>query len=301
MTWKQIKDAALQMMFSFSQGGNETQSAANDDYLLAMAAPANLAMRDLAGVCPIRRTLTVKQYQQENTVTSYTESDDGILIESNDAKAFYCQIDGVATVHFEFVQEDDTIVRLDSVAVNNAFFAPVRYVYAQGTRVRVLIEGNVRVKDYAFYDWEYQRESEIPSPAEDRMYSVVELIESQNALPFLGFDEKPARLDEMDVSGYVKFDGIDTLCIPCVIEGEIKLHYLAYPTPITADTDDGHEIELCGEAADLIPLYIASVVYLEDDRNLAQFYRGEYYNRRNAVAKSAEILAADEFVTSSGW
>jgi len=302
MTYRDIKDAALMLMFSYSVGGepNDTAKGAAADYIRAMAPPTNAALRDLASVCPIQRRLVVKQYDAVKA-DSKVEQGDVITITAEGARAFYCELDGGGTAHFEAIQTDGSIVRLQSLALDNRFMAPVRYLFSERVHARVVLEGNVRVQNHAFYDERFDIDADIPSPGEAQTYSIAELIKSQSELPFYKFDLRPIRCGEKDISAYVKYDGRDSLTIPSGIKGEIHVHYLAYPTPITKDTPDSFEIELPNEAADLVPYYIASVLYAEDDMALAREYRNEYYAKRASIAKQAEFLAADEFQSYTGW
>jgi hypothetical protein len=299
MTWKEVKDAALQMMFAYSSGGRLIDAA--QDYLLAMPAVANTAIRDLAAVCPVRRTLTIKQYPDTNIADDYTETDDGYLFTAMNAKSFYCEMDGRANVRFEYVEGDGTIILLDMITVDNKTYKPVRYKFEQGARVRVYVEGNPDIKDYAFYAREYGELSEIPSPADVQRYSVKGLVSEQHALRFMRFDIKPFRLGHRDISAYVYYDGADTIMVPSLVRGEITVYYEAYPTQITANTLDAHEIELDGEACDIIPFYIASVLYAEDDRELASYYRREYNARKGEIVKPSDVMPVDELYSTSGW
>ena len=313
MTWKEIKDATLQLMFSYSLKGTalSTTDNANADFLLAMVAPANLCIRDLAGVCPIRREINLKQYEETN-LASYEESDDGdeFVITGESAQSFYCEIDGDATVVYEIIQSDDTVVRMGDEAVSTDKYTPVRYVYDDlydDVQVRIECDtANTRVRNYALYEKEYE-DWEVPSPGDYQIYSLSEIITRESEKTFFKMaDEKPVRLTnddyyEYDISPYVRFDGKDVLIVPSSIEGEITVHYYAYPTAITAATLDAFEIEIDNEVADLIPYYVASVLYTEDNVQLAAMYKNEYYARRNALDPKGQTFGADEFINSSGW
>jgi hypothetical protein len=321
MTWKEIKDTSLQLMFSYSNRGAVSTALSNTDYTLAMPMLANLALRDLSVACPIRRSLYVKQYEETNITslyTAYTSTSGQTVIEAPLARSFYCDIDGTCTVFYEYVQSDLTVVVIESEIIANASYAPVRYAFPAHDLLRVRIVGNVRIKNYAFYATEYA-EDDIPSPAEWQAYSISDLITAQSQLPFREMAEKPVRVNEYDISPYVRWDGIDRLMIPSAgpsiaeddededaspvvyVSGEIFIHYFAYPTPITSATSDTHIVELDSEAADLIPFYIASVLYSEDDANLALTYRNTYREGKANLSAKGETFGSDQFISTTGW
>lgn len=318
MTWKEIKDAALQLMYSYSTQGTANSTTSNHiaDYLLSMVAPANVAIRDLAGVCPVRRRLVIKHYDEDNIVSTDDSSmyvdEDGkgtssqvVLLQAESAKSFYCEVDGTAIINFEYIEEDDSVIVLETQSVSYTSMTPVKYIFGQGTDVQVRITGNARVQNYAFYARDYVSTAYIPSPAEWQTYSISELIEAQDELDFYKFDERPVRLGNQDITGYARFNGIDSISLDRnIADGEIFVHYIARPTVITSSTSDSFELELPEEACDLIPYYIASVVFLEDDpiqKKMCPIYRDEYYTRRATIAHPADVLGADQFISSSGW
>ena len=58
--------------------------------------------------------------------------------------------------------------------------------------------------------------------------------------------------------------------------GTLSLVYYAYPALLKPDSLDDTEIPLDVDAAVLIPLYIASELYKDDDNSLATMYRNQF-------------------------
>lgn len=58
--------------------------------------------------------------------------------------------------------------------------------------------------------------------------------------------------------------------------GTLSLVYYAYPALLKPDSPDDTEIPLDVDAAVLIPLYIASELYKDDDNSLATMYRNQF-------------------------
>ena len=80
--------------------------------------------------------------------------------------------------------------------------------------------------------------------------------------------------------------------------GNYLLEYQNYPTKITNETLDTEEIELEKETAALIPLYIASQLYKDDDIAIATTYRNEF---EAAVENTFKIIDDLKFVSKTGW
>lgn len=83
-------------------------------------------------------------------------------------------------------------------------------------------------------------------------------------------------------------------------KGTYTVYYKAYPADITEDTDDDYVLPLKPEVVVLIPLYMASQLYKEDDNSLATSYRNEFevgFERLNKLISDS----TQEFVSESGW
>jgi len=82
--------------------------------------------------------------------------------------------------------------------------------------------------------------------------------------------------------------------------GTYTVYYKAYPTEITADTPDEYEMPLQREVMVLVPLYMASQLYKDDDNAIATTYRNEFevgFERLNKLMDDS----TKEFVSESGW
>lgn len=80
--------------------------------------------------------------------------------------------------------------------------------------------------------------------------------------------------------------------------GNYIIEYMNYPEKITNETLDNHIIELEPECAALLPLYIASQLYKDDDISLATQYRNEFEVGINNRFHEKEDL---KFTSNTGW
>lgn len=96
-------------------------------------------------------------------------------------------------------------------------------------------------------------------------------------------------------------DGI--LVLNAAQEGIWTVYYNAYPAPITVTTPDKQELALDPEAAVLLPLYMASQLYKDDDIGQAVQFRNEFEAGREILAASAsrDYFGRESFTSSTGW
>ncbi|MEG2570778.1 MAG: hypothetical protein RSA70_05015 [Clostridia bacterium] len=84
------------------------------------------------------------------------------------------------------------------------------------------------------------------------------------------------------------------------VSGKFRVFYYAYPGEITVNTDDNYVLPLDFELAPLLPLYIASELYRDDDPSVAAGYRNEFELARGALTPNPD-LGKLQFESESGW
>lgn len=94
------------------------------------------------------------------------------------------------------------------------------------------------------------------------------------------------------------------LLIDGSLKGKWTVYYNAYPTEIKQDTTDDYELPLYPEAAVLLPWFMASQLYKDDDPSLSTVYWNEFVamleDARN-TAKKVMNTGFDEFINTKGW
>lgn len=87
--------------------------------------------------------------------------------------------------------------------------------------------------------------------------------------------------------------------------GTYTIVYAAYPEKITAETEDETEIDIAPECAVLLPLYIASELYKEDELATATIWRNEFEDGLEKVRKAYGAqgggMKASTRASSTGW
>ena len=82
--------------------------------------------------------------------------------------------------------------------------------------------------------------------------------------------------------------------------GTYRVYYKAYPTEITAATLDTYVLPIPMEVAVLLPLYMASQLYKDDDNAIATVLRNEWEVGFDRLTRYTSD-GSSEFTSESGW
>ena len=159
----------------------------------------------------------------------------------------------------------------------------------------------VNISNVCFYNCVFESDNDVPQ------YEKYIKIKMSDVLDDF-YQPAPAELYSLGVSGddYIVADNYfqeadKTLVIQRDKPGIYVIHYRAYPQQITLETPDDTELALDPEVAALIPLYIASQLYKDDDLSVSTVYRNEWEVGREALSQGALVPKKEKFIPSSGW
>lgn len=85
------------------------------------------------------------------------------------------------------------------------------------------------------------------------------------------------------------------------VDGEYVIMYYAYPLKVTQNTDDEVELDIDDDVASIIPLYMASQLYKDDDNSIATVYRNEFEAARQELNRFRNGSYGDHFTSVTGW
>lgn len=91
------------------------------------------------------------------------------------------------------------------------------------------------------------------------------------------------------------------LVVPNDWSGEYEVWYDSWPERITIDTDDDYELPLEDCVATILPLYMASQLYKDDDDSIATTYRNEFEVAREGLRSMAAGVLYDTWQSLDGW
>ena len=318
ITWKDIKYTTLQKMFSIT--GNATSiptDSATMEYVNAMPQACNEALQLLSTA----GKFIIKEYQYANypfdnllgkdTFKVYSAVNDTLSFSAHGALSYYFKIMGRPTScklyvgsHevIDFYPEDNEINSKQFTTFKGNITYP-SLEEGEDDTVRLVIEvwTPVNIQNVCFYAAAFETDNDVPQYEEHIRIKMDTEVDDFYQLA-------PAELYNLGVDGkkYIVannyFQEADkTLVIPRNQEGIYLIHYRAYPPQITLETEDDYEMPLDPEVAALLPLYMASQIFKDDDLSIATQYRNEWEVGREALSEGALVPKKEKFVTSSGW
>ncbi len=101
------------------------------------------------------------------------------------------------------------------------------------------------------------------------------------------------------VSGIELYGG-KYLVFPAEWEGEFEFFYDAKPATITLNTPDTKKIDMPDDSVVLIPLYIASQLYKDDDIAIATYYRNEFETAFERLT-NPRTVTKETWGNNTGW
>ena len=320
-TWKDIKYTTLQKMFSIT--GSVTaipNDSATMEYVNAMPQACNEALQLLTTA----GKFIIKEYQYinypfknmlgEDTFATYSVVNDTKSFVMDGAKSYYFKIAGNPISCKLFVgdrevvdffpepEDEEEVVTVNGFQTFKGNVPEVEWGEEEepSTVVSLVIVAKypVNLMNVCFYDCEFEKVPPYEKFIKIKMTDVLDDF----------YQIAPAELYDLGTSGdqYIVaekyFQEADkTLVIERNRPGIYVIHYRAYPQQITLETPDDTELSLDPEVAALIPLYMASQLYKDDDNSIATVYRNEFEVGRDALSQEPLIPKKEKFVTSSGW
>lgn len=320
-TWGDLKYTVLQKMFSIT--GTATtipNDSATMEYVNAMPQACNEALQLLttAGKFIIKEFQYINfpfenllETNGQSGFKTFTVVNDSISFTAEGAKSYYFKIVGRPTSCKLYVGEHEVI---DFYPEGNEIDYKVFTTFKGNIEYPVLVEGEdstvkllitavspINLVNVCFYDCLFEEDTDVP---QYEKYIKIRMDDVLNDF----YQLAPAELYDLGDSGNEYIVGNDyfqeadkTLVLPRDKTGIFVIHYRAYPQQITLSTPDDEELALDPEVAALIPLYMASQLYKDDDNAIATVYRNEFEVGRDALSQGALIPKKEKFVTSSGW
>jgi hypothetical protein len=305
MTWKDIKLATIQKMFS-ADGSTIPADDSTRDYVAAMPYAANegILMMSTAGkflvkdfsiaIDPIRNLIG-----DYNASSIHSAVSGDTVFEAENAHSYYFEVTGRCTYTItvgELVIVEETIDSLNKYVTR-------RGMIENGTDRATLTftsDYPYAIKNIALYEAKYTDDSEVPAYAEKVRFKVDEIVEDFHSINSIYFE------GDVSNSRYVKTDevfqeGDKVLALDREVAGNYIIYYNALPKTIDATTEDDYELPLDREVAAILPLYMASQLYKDDDNAIATVYRNEFEVAFERLQSAIPNGKAEKVISESGW
>lgn len=305
MKWNDIILATLQKMFA-SDGSTIPSDESTNDYIAAMPYVANEGIQMLA----TSGKYVVKSISiSHNPIPNLLGKDIGGSIHSfvggtntwkaEKAKSFYYEVTGKCTVKVNCGDFTRTFNHdlFGSYELNKGIITNTDNSYVE---IEVLSDYPYALKNIALYEANYVSDNQVPVYAEKERHNMNDLVSDFHSVNSVYFE------GDINNTRYIKTDdvfpeGDKVIALDRDIPGNYIVYYNALPEIITIQTPRDYEMPLDREVAALLPLYMASQLYKDDDIALATQYRNEFeigFERLNSAQNSGK---AEEIQSESGW
>lgn len=300
-------------MFATNNGSTQIPTdSSTREYITSMPGAANEALQMLATAgkfiiktidiahIPLRSLLSSADARIKSIESgSFTFSADG-------ARSMYYELKGKGTMSLTVGEEEPVVTEFDSSVNAQLGYEPNRLLIdnPEGLTVTVTFTSDypMSTKNVAMYSATFEEEEQIPAYAEYVRYDLTELAEDfylvdQAEVIYEGDEE---TITYTATSDFFQ-EGFKVLVLPREKKGNYKIHYKAYPPIITLETPDDEELPLDPEVAALLPLYMASELYKDDDIGIATLYRNEFEVGFERLVKNVQAPSSEHFRSVTGW
>lgn len=313
-TWGEIQLESVKKMFLNNDIINlrDLKAMRSDNkykiYLNGMAQAANEGLLEcMKRGRPFIKTVEFTVRPLDNALfdtykTQYHLTED-VVYETDFGTSYYLEIDAKAVVDILYKRDDlwYTLETIESEAREPGEFYKYKGFIPDNNGVKIVFRGETvySYRNVAIYTLNYDQDNGntdyIPDYKPYNTFSLTGLADDFYKIDKLYFENYNHEL--INRNDYILQDS-DTLVIDKRLIGNFILKYQAYPTKIEEDTDDDEVINLPEEVAVILPLYIASQLYKDDDIALATVYRNEFETAILNMYPRKEDL---QFVNKSGW
>lgn len=313
-TWGEIQLLAIKKMFLNNTPIEVTDlPAMRTDrkyqlYLNAMPEAANEGLlRLMSAGKPLIKKYTLT-YEMPDNIFDY-QSFDTIFIRNNDfevygsnSKAYYFEINNDAIIEIQKKDNNEwvTIRTINHVSDTSGSYQTYKGLIdnTENKEIRLIFKAEeymYSVRNIALYNISFKNEDEIFNNTKKQKYNLKELINDFYDIVSIEY-EKEQKPGQYSSDYTLEEDGI--LIIDSKRKGNFIITYKAYPTKITLNTPDSYKFTQPSEMIALLPLYIASELYKDDDIALATQYRNQF----EIELESLDILNEPmEFANNSNW
>jgi len=305
-TWFDIKLATLQKMFAASEKDRIVVDESTKDYIYAMPYVANegLQLLSTAGKFIIK-PLQITHNPVKNLISTEVSRLIQILegtytVEANDCKSYYFQVNGKGTCEVYVGATLVETINIDNKQGFKEYKGLVTNPNNEKVKITFTTDYPMAIKNMAMYSAKWETADEVQAYGEKVRYALKDL-----APDFYMLDTTDIYF-EGNSNPYTQTqefwqEGNTVLVLNREQIGNFTIYYKAYPEQITINTDDTYEMPIDEEVAVLLPLYMASQLYKDDDNGIATSYRNEFEVAFERLKNKANAPSAGEFISKSGW
>ena len=302
-TWYDLKLAVLQKMFAADNTIVTDESTMGYIYAMPQAANEGLSLLATAGKF-ITKSLKITQMDipnlvSENLANAIHEFSDTFTYQADEGQSYYFECAGIGTATIEVdgtvidtITLDDKAYKVYKGLITNTDKKPVVFTFTTSYPMAL--------KNIAIYSQTFELADDVPAFTDKVKYDLKALAPDFYMIDPQGIYFEGAYQKYLQTSDFYQ-EGTKTLVLDRDMIGNFTVYYRAYPEPFTDITEDTYEIPIDPEVYALLPLYMASQLYKDDDNGIATAYRNEFEVGFERLVNSANLSAYEEFTSASGW
>lgn len=295
-TWKDIKLATLQKMFA-ADGSEIVVDESTEDYIAGMPYAANEGLLRLVTAGKfITKSIVLNHMPSKNLLPDSGIVNGNVSFSADGAKSYYFQYSGIGTATISGGNSEVTI-DIDSYGTYTEFKG--NYPNDSNSKVTITFHSDYpsSVKDIALYGSLFPTDEDVPKYGKYIKYDLKELAQDFYNLfdNSISYETKGVYLNTTDY--YRESDHV--LVLPADMPGMYTIFYHAYPEELTIDTEDDYEMPLDPDVAVLLPLYMASALYMDDDLAISTSMRNYFEVGLEALINTSHYSGREKF--TSEW
>lgn len=304
-TWEEIKIFTLQKMFELS-GDALIENNTTRPYIKSMPQAANEGLQLLATAGKfITRECNITQNPIENDLPmplTHMEikqhlNDDLPPYTLLGGKAYYFEVDNPAVIEIKVGG-----VLVETITHTEKFgFAAYKGLINNPNNEMVSLEFKggypYQITNVALYKTNFASDDDVWSFVPEVRYNLREITRDFYKLKEIVKQSGKTKYEK--TTGYHR-EGESVIVLDGMERGLWKIIYYAYPDIITKLTPNDYQMALDPEVEVLLPLYMASQLFKDDDIGMATQWRNEFEVAR-AELRPTEPVGTVEFTSESRW
>ncbi len=291
-----------------SANGNEYPSDNTaTDYLAAMPQACNEALQILSTANKhIIKSVQVANMPIKNLLSDdiakkvYSIESGSKEFSADGAKSYYFECYGIGTVEI-MVGDTSSIIDIDSNDKYTAYKGLIENADNRTVKMTVTATYPMAIKNIALYRASFASDDYVAPFTETAKYNLKEIAPDfymMNNEVFFEGNESDGRYEKCSDYG---LEGGNVFVVDRKKEGSYTIYYKAYPDEITVNTPDTYELPLASEVATLLPLYMASQIYKDDNIQQALTMRNEFEVARELLQNPTTNSEYESVESESGW
>jgi len=239
----------------------------------------------------------IKNYEKYHKLTAVcSDNKDGVTINADEGKSFFVKVRGQGKIEIYVLGN-----MINEITVNTETEIVYKYSISNpdNSKIRIVFktDSNMFFSYPAIYKESFEEEK-IPENGKVIYYDF------SNVVPdFYKFDSNNSVIQDSENKEILySFTDEKTFSVDGFAFGRWSVPYIAYPNVITEETSDDTQINLPYELCLILPFYIASELYLEDDSGLSIGWRNKFESSLSeyAVMKKRKAMRRYEVIESAG-